>query len=122
MIIELDNSKTTEFILDNYDDLGATIKATREGKGIYVYDDLFGDWYCFGGHMNHTVLIRAQSFQDAYDIYFDKFMGDGEKPENIADENLGYFTGTGKWFSEITTSYIISLGLDNIKLEVSTNV
>jgi len=88
---------------------------------VKVYDDMAGEWYLFGGHCMHWAIIRAGSFCDAYDIYLDEYCGESEEPESEGDSEYGSYTSSGKWFSEVTTSYIANLPLsraDAIKVDM----
>ena len=106
-------------------DIGKIYFDGREEYGlsetVKIYDDGFGDWYLFGGHCMHWAVIRADSFCSAYDVYLDEFLGESETPETETDEDYGSFTSSGKWFSEVTTSYVVNLPLsraDAIKVDM----
>lgn len=127
MIIELDNSKTTEFILDNYDDLGATIKRAtlyknmggwEQSKNINVINN-GGEWFCFAialTNFGKLTLVRADSFQEAFDFFLDQFTSD--HPESEKDKELGHWVDS-KWFSEDTIARVLQYQPDRIELEVS---
>ena len=112
MLVPLTDSKIDQWILDNYhpyaDIIGATLEFQHETPDAKVYDDGFGDWFCIGGYCLPFAMIRAESFCDAFDIYLDEFCV-GEEPEDGEEAELGHFTNSGKWFSEVTCSYVVQL-------------
>jgi len=62
--------------IDNYDvDDIVSAKVTVDGReydDVKVYDDAFGQWYLFGHEFGPVWLIRADSFQSAWEIAIDE--------------------------------------------------
>ena len=121
--MEIRNSKLTEstkWILENMD--SATNKdVTVGGKlrnkhssdaSLKFYSDGWGDFYLFGGHCLQLALIQASSFDSAYGIYLEEFVPCDEM-ETEEDIEHGSFDGCGGFYSECTTSYIVSLNPDD---------
>ena len=94
----------------------AFVTIRGETKEVKVYDDCFGKWYVFAEAIGPWAAIRAGSFSDAYDIFIDEFLP-GETPEDDADAELGYWTGSGKWISEVSGSYITALTPEKLVIE-----
>ncbi len=66
----------------------------------------FGKWFFFQGHLLPSAIIQADHLGDAYDIYIDECITLDEQPEGEQDAELGHYTGSGKWISEVEQSYI----------------
>ena len=90
------------------------------GETCQIYDDGIGDWYLFGGHCFYYGLIRADSWESAYEIYLEEFITPDDPAEYAdlfdggIDEAIehGMFDGVGNWYSEATTSYIVDVPID----------
>lgn len=99
-------------MLNNACDEGHEITAQRmdhygSPDTVHVHSEGWGPWFLFAGYCLPTALIQANNFQDAYDVYLDLHVPCDE-PESEEDADHGYF-GPGGWYSEVTTSYIVSL-------------
>ena len=77
-------------------------------RRVELYDDTmgWGTWWWFGGWNMPDVIIRADDFGDAYDIYLTEFLEGEDGPEDEIDEQTGTWASNGDWFSESTLSYI----------------
>ncbi len=97
--------------LDYAQELDATVEIICEeahSVGIEKVKFLgngFGDYFFFYGHLLRPALIQAFTFSDAYDEYIEECVTCDE-PENEEEAELGHYTGSGKWISEVESSYI----------------
>lgn len=66
----------------------------------------YGNWFFFQGHLMQSAIIQADNFGDAYDTYIDECVTLDEEPESEEDAELGHYTGSGKWISEVESCYI----------------
>lgn len=85
------------------------------GATLGIYDDDYGEWRLFGGYCLPYALVRAQSFESAYDIYLEEFVRPDE-PEDEQDYENGYVTNGGQFYSESTTCYVYELPLSDYVL------
>ena len=125
MIVELDDSQATEWILDHYTEANGTISKAilhKEFSGYQdtetanVIDEGFGEWFCLAMGISNALatytLIRTDSFESAYDLFLDQFESD------VNDGEEGYFTASGKWFAETTTAYVNLINPDRIEIYI----
>ena len=75
-------------------------------------------FYLFGGmHLTYAFII-ASSFCEAYETYLEECV----PVDEIEDEDNidhGTFDGSGGWYSEATTSYIIGLPIANYEFLIT---
>jgi hypothetical protein len=93
--------------------ISAVVTLNGQEQKAGVYDDCFGQWFVFAEAIGPWAVIRAQSFEDALDIFMSEFLP-AEQPEDDADAELGTWTGDGKWYSEVTTSYVTSINPERV--------
>ncbi len=77
---------------------------------VKVHSEGWGNWYMFGGHCMRWGLIQANTWEEAFEIYVEMFVASDEQPEDDSSVEYGYWCENGKWVSESTMSYIVSLG------------
>lgn len=91
---------------------------------VKVYSEGWGDWYLFGGHLMWWGLIQADSFESAYMGYLENCVPADDKPDDDKELELGTWDDLGNWYSEVTTSYVMELGVHNYdewKIEITPN-
>jgi len=102
--------RTLELVQDIEGELVADIRAIwDQGIGndkVEFHPNGFGEWFFIRGHLLPSALIQADTFSDAYDVYIDECTGPEDPPETQEEAELGYYTGSGKWISEVEQSYI----------------
>tara|TARA_B110000495_G_C22858890_1_gene500818 strand:- start:268 stop:675 length:408 start_codon:yes stop_codon:yes gene_type:complete len=102
--------KTLELVQDVEGELVADIRAISDhcisNEKVEFHPNSYGEWFFFRGHLMTAALIQADHFSDAYDVYIDECVTLDEQPENEEEAELGYYTGSGKWISEVEQSYI----------------
>lgn len=126
---------------DKQTKITVTLGYPRHNCGTYYrqtckfYDDCYGKWYLFGGYCLDYALIRADSFQSAYDIYLEQFVPDDNveyidecKRLNFGSSRIDtdppiepegyYFDDCGNAYHETTTSYIVALRLSDNDIEI----
>ena len=112
--------------LDHAQELGATVEIVCEESHSVGIDKVkfigngFGDYFFFCGHLLRPALIQAFSFSDAYDEYIDECVTCDE-PDSEEEAELGHYTGSGKWISEVEMSYIGSgiAGFKTLKFNIT---
>jgi len=72
----------------------------------HFFPNSFGKWFFFQGHLLPSAFIQADYIGDAYDTYIEECITLHEQPENEEEAELGHYTGSGKWISEVEQSYI----------------
>ena len=110
--------KSAGFLLEqalHYGDHGCNVVAKVGAshlvgtETVKVHSDGWGDWYLFGGYCMWWGLIQASSFEDAYYMYLEEFVTPDDMPEDEEELEHGTWDGSGKWYSECTTSYVTQL-------------
>jgi hypothetical protein len=102
--------RTLELVQDVNGDLVSDIRAIWDNyisiDKIEFHPNGYGEWFFFRGHLLPSALIQADHFSDAYDVYIDECTGMEDPPETQEEAELGYYTGSGKWISEVEQAYI----------------
>ena len=102
--------KTLELVQDIEGELVADIRAIWDhsigNTSVEFHPNGYGDWFFMQGHLLPAALIQADHFSDAYDVYIDECTGAEDSPEDAEEAELGHYTGSGKWISEVEQSYI----------------